>query len=359
MSSFDPPRTPLNPPHLEGVQALRGIAALLVVLVHYGTAAVAKGFGWSGLDRIEMGHAGVDIFFVVSGFIMEYTAGGNADRRGFLLRRALRILPLYWTLTLIAYALIVLAPGFLARAAGPDHFVLSMLLLPGLSPNGNGWYVIGMAWSLSYELWFYIVFAALMPFSARIRLISLATVFAGTIVLGLVLDPASPIARIACDAIAIEFLAGVAVAMRYRGGLRWPRSLAIAIAVVSAVALIARFDAYAADGFPRLALWGLPAMGIVFAVVLGEWHAAGSAGRILAWLGDRSYSLYLSHFFAIAAFGHLYARASVPLPAALCAVVCLGMALGLAEICYRTIEVPARRVLASRQHPRPNALVST
>lgn len=333
---------------LPGVQALRGIAALLVVLVHYATAAFEHGFGWPGIERIQLGHAGVDIFFVLSGFIMEYTAGGSPDRRGFILRRAARVLPLYWVLTIIAYALVVFAPTVVNRDATVGQFALSMVLLPGVSPNGNGHYVLGMAWTLSYELWFYAVFALLMPFTAPVRLAGLAIVFAGAIAIGIVLDPASPVARIPVDPLVLEFLVGVGLAMTYRAGLRWRPAAALLIACAAVLALAFRHDAYAADGFRRLALWGLPAAGIVFAVVLGRWQAGGVLARLLARLGDISYSLYLSHFFAIATFVLLRKTWPGALPLAISALACLALAILYAEACYRLIEAPARARLSLR-----------
>jgi exopolysaccharide production protein ExoZ len=78
---------------------MRGIAALLVVFHHYIGAAVEKGFAIAGLEGVAIGNVGVDIFFIISGFIMEYVCGARSyapgDRRAFMINRMQRILPLY------------------------------------------------------------------------------------------------------------------------------------------------------------------------------------------------------------------------------------------------------------------------
>src|SRR4051794_11659255 len=88
---------------LVGLQALRGLAALLVVFVHYNGTAISRGFNFPALSHVVIGNIGVDIFFVISGFIMELITGGRffvaGDRKRFLVRRAVRVLPLYWVLT--------------------------------------------------------------------------------------------------------------------------------------------------------------------------------------------------------------------------------------------------------------------
>ena len=75
---------------LIGVQILRGIAALLVVFHHYIGTSVERGFAIGGLERAAIGNAGVDIFFVISGFIMEYAISARAYRPGAGLRRRRR-----------------------------------------------------------------------------------------------------------------------------------------------------------------------------------------------------------------------------------------------------------------------------
>lgn len=153
---------------LYGIQLLRGLAATAVV-VHHALEQSNGAIGRFSPDWLTtVGAAGVDIFFVISGFVMFYVSfgpGRSPPTAGdFLFRRATRIYPFYW-LCCIAM-LIISAMGFLASHRYDANTILtSLALLPGRK-------IIGVSWTLVFEIYFYLIFAAMLPWrSPRVAIL--------------------------------------------------------------------------------------------------------------------------------------------------------------------------------------------
>ena len=177
--------TPLStsPVEVASIQYLRALAALLVVFVHaqeqypIGGRIIPSAFGLGG----------VDLFFLISGFVMTFTAAQRPlTRLDFLKRRVVRIVPLYWTMTLATAGLIFVAPA-LTR---DSHFAWSDLLtslsfIPHYNAGKAGSIspIIKLGWTLNYEMFFYLVFAALLPLKPWLRTTSALLVFAVLIAL--------------------------------------------------------------------------------------------------------------------------------------------------------------------------------
>src|SRR5262252_7189935 len=139
---------------------LRAAAALAVVYFHATSDA--------GLDfRIHVGAHGVDVFFVVSGFIIAYVGACAPDR--FLLRRIVRIVPAYWTATLAVFALAAIAPGVLhSTRTDVVHLLCSLLFIPRAATNGDVVPTLVLGWSLNYEMYFYALFAVSLLAAPRL-----------------------------------------------------------------------------------------------------------------------------------------------------------------------------------------------
>lgn len=147
-----------------GIQALRFIAAALVVVAHATQAVSIRLQGGDGQSYWELGTFGVDIFFVISGFIMATTTnrmpGGWVFALEFMRRRLIRIVPMYWIYT----SLKLLAVGLVAGSSTKpfptiDHIVASYFLVPYPDASGELWPVLPVGWTLTFELTFYIAFA--------------------------------------------------------------------------------------------------------------------------------------------------------------------------------------------------------
>ena len=350
---------------LIGIQVLRGLAALMVVFHHYVGTSVERGFAISGLERAAIGNAGVDIFFVISGFILEYTLGSRAvhagDRSKFLLRRMARVLPLYWALTLVAYVIATFFPFIVNSTTTTRQLIYSMALLPD---GAVGSYVLPLAWTLTFEFYFYLLFAAMMGLKPLHRLLGLAILFAPgllvpeaayaqNVVLGILLNP-----------ILFEFLAGVFLAQLIAGGVTVNRYSGAALVLAGSAMLLMGLNINVTESLHRLLVWGGPALLIVGGVVLARTPKTvgkpSLALRFGAWIGDRSYSLYLSHFFAISIFSKIYYHYLInhAVPPWLSGLGLFAVCILAAHVCYVLIERPARIRLASyfsRRKRQPQA----
>src|SRR5262245_17640204 len=149
------------------IQILRAVAALAVVVMHIGTEL--RYWGKATISWTDVGNAGVDLFFVISGFIMVFIAWNRFGHRDapvdFFARRLIRIVPLYWLVT-TGY---VLAGSFPTR-----RIVTSYLFVPDFSTNAAPLPVVLQGWTLNFEMFFYLVLAValLLPRRAALTCVS-------------------------------------------------------------------------------------------------------------------------------------------------------------------------------------------
>jgi peptidoglycan/LPS O-acetylase OafA/YrhL len=295
------------PAKLRNVQALRAIAALLVVGNHL-PRDEGKLFGGGLLAGTgAAGATGVDLFFILSGFIMLVTTwnvfGQPGAARDFLIRRVLRIYPLWILVTLFALALNHVAPSALhLENNSPLDAVWSLLLIPhGVDP------IVVVGWSLQFEMYFYLVFsAALLLVRDRLKLaiglwiaVTLALQIAGA--LGGVWW-----LRFFGDPLAFEFMAGIGIGVLVMNRRYIRPEIFLAIGIVGAVVAIAYSARF--SGFPTLPLaWfrvtcvGTFMAAIVYGAVALEARDGRIAPRWLVSLGDASYSMYLWHGYLLGA----------------------------------------------------------
>lgn len=325
-----PPTT--APGLVRSIQYLRGVAALGVVVFH----AAARAGGSFGV-----GAAGVDIFFVISGFIMwEVTCRRTPPPGEFLLRRAQRIVPLYWLVTLGTAALAILAPAALpAMRPTLAHVGQSLLFIPHVAPDGLIAPLIVPGWTLSYEIFFYLIFAFALLAPVRFRAWLVSATLAGLVLARPLGDTHNALWSTYTDPILLEFGAGVWLGWaRSRDRLpgRWVAALLIAAALVAlAWTSISAIDVSRA----RVLLWGLPAVLLVTGFVSLERHRGVPAWPAMQLLGDASYSIYLIHGLAIsAAVRVLVAVGSFPPPAIFAIALVVGVASGL--VLYACLERP-------------------
>lgn len=283
----------------ESIQALRALAALGVVAFHTNGNVLA--YGWlphffAPISRF--GEMGVDVFFVISGFIMVFVTHeqptGIASARSFIAARISRIVPLYWLLTLLFILLLVIVPN----AFGNAHFnawnaITSFVFFPSLNWEGIAAPVVGVGWTLNYEMWFYLVFAIAMC-ATRHRVLAAGTFLALTSLLRLLPD-GGMVHQFYTNPIVLEFVFGCCVGVLYTSGRTISLPAALAFSFVTAVAMAVFSPVFTETN--RFIVFGLPALA-VFIVGL----SLESKVRWNAWLeriGDSSYSLYLTHVFSV------------------------------------------------------------
>lgn len=334
---------------LPSIQAMRGVAALAVLVHHLGQyAGLRFSAGWL-LPGSGLLWSGVDIFFVLSGFLMAWSSFGksNAVRSSvaFLTGRAGRIYPPYWA----ALALTVMIAVALPQAM-PKETVCPALCQISLMPY-DGSPLLGPAWTLSYEVIFYLIFAALLMFPGKTRLFGLGVWTMIVLVSGLFFPPSNraSIIHLALAPLPLEFLMGCWIAVALQKGQRFTSLFAAMFALFLMLMGAAYFNSVSpglrgsAAEWARVALVGLPAVGLVFTLASMDLTKAIQPPHIFQWLGDRSYSLYLIHWPIVVGLSWIVheslSGAAVP---AMTFVICgFGASLAISAVMYRYVESPS------------------
>ena len=367
---------------LDSIQALRGIAALLVLVFHIAGHQIQilgehpTSDLWVKKGPWYQGYAGVDLFFLISGFVMVYVTRNTgqtlSDVLGFVKKRATRIYPLWWILASFmgAYFFItyrMLGAPDLSGVSPPatGYFIKSLLLIPQDHDP-----VLRLGWTLIHEMQFYLIFAVLL-FAPRRWLPALLTLWAGVNISGYFLGwtDTGAVQAIVFSLLSLEFIAGAAVALlMIRGVNVAPKPILIIGIALTLIALI-----FYTDNSTSLTKWGrVVVYTLPFAMIIYGASVMEQAGRIkvprwLTTLGDWSYSLYLSHYLVLLVIRRiggllapylpesLVARFTVGAPGLLdnIAFITVGFVLSIitAGLCYYILERPllrlARPTLAS------------
>jgi exopolysaccharide production protein ExoZ len=334
---------------LPALQALRGIAASLIVFFHFAQLYQERtptpsrihdsGFG-------DLGACGVDLFFVISGFIMVYTtrtkAGGN-DALVFMTRRILRIYPLYWFWTSLLLALWLGGLAQRMQRYSASYVARSYFLIPSF--NGVNFHpLVHQGWTLSFEMFFYLIFSCGIVLKLRSgKLLLLAATFSICALVSRSLAPDSGVRYLLTNPISIEFLYGMLAAellvkVRPICSHCAARSLSIALIGVGAGALLFTIKFYDAYSL-RFAFYGVPVSCIVLG---GAMLGSAPAPSLLVYLGDRSYSIYVTHgFFLMAyAFALKHWAFCFGLPADTAIALAGAMTLALSSFTYSLVERP-------------------
>jgi peptidoglycan/LPS O-acetylase OafA/YrhL len=332
------------------VQALRGIAALLVVAFHAVDSWGRHVVGQTADDLWPNGSVGVDIFFVISGLVMVLSAGRVAGRVGawriFLRQRIIRIVPVYWITTTVKLAAVVAFPAMVLRTRTDLSYVLgSYLFLPVRDLNGEMFPVLPVGWTLTYEMLFYAL--VVLALAWRRPVFAVAGPALGAFGLAGITGALGGWA----NTIVIEFLFGVLIGVAMVHARRIPRAAAIwLIGLGFAYILIGPV----VNGVLRPVTWGIPAACIVGGAVVAEERLAPIIPRWLLNAGDASYSIYLTHGFVIPVIFICVARSlpeTIWLPATI--VAGLLVSAGVGRLGFIAIERPLLRRLR-----RPSPVVA-
>ena len=302
---------------LVGVQYLRGVAALMVAYFHLaGQHPTYTAFFKQHLMGFDTLSSGVDVFFVISGFII-LVSSRNLRPGGFLARRLMRIAPLYWILTLVAAAMALLAPSlFRTTVVSPEYLLKSLLFIPYANPGQHGDLVplIVPGWSLNFEMFFYLLFAALLLWPLRLRLAISGAVFLVLLVGAAWLHSLERWRELAFfgNFKIFEFWMGMIIAQLYLGRrvhLPWWSCVAITVLGFAALVLGVPLGLLPAGSWQEaLFLHIVPSAMIVFGAVGAEQSRPMPRLPFLLLLGDASYSLYLTHIFSLGAARAIWSR---------------------------------------------------
>lgn len=273
------------------IQALRGIAALFVVLEH--------------IRFLNCGAFGVDIFFCISGFMILFSTQKSTEH--FLSKRLIRILPFYWLMTLATYAILLLVPGLFAQTEADPVFLLkSLFFIPFDVGGGVLQPLLRIGWTVNCEIFFYLLFYISLKISHKYRGLICSGLLLGVVMLAALFPSASPFLSFYGDPVMLEFILGMIAEhichrlyTLYMSG-RLPRLL-LPLSFVTATlcfgGLLMTRQYADAIGFRRPLLWGLPALVILLCFFLIGLYLKMPVP--LTRLGDISFSLYLLHYYPV------------------------------------------------------------
>jgi exopolysaccharide production protein ExoZ len=313
LASMSRANAPADPARKSGqlvsLQYLRAVAAMMIVFTH----------GWDQLpwlkERIpNVAQSGVDLFFVISGFIMVYvTAKAGSSALHFMRMRIHRIVPLYWLYTFATAALLLAAPNlFKTSAFTVSHFLQSLLFIPHWGPTGSISPMILLGWTLNYEMFFYAIFAIAMAILAARRVPLAIAMLLVLPILGLLINfGGSAAGEFYSNEIILEFIFGMLLAPLFLNGVLDRVGAPIGIALIAAGIIGLCIGGYHFESSRALS-FGVPAALIVAGALSVEATRHVAKVQPFLLLGDASYSIYLAHLFPIALLRFGWNRAMLP-----------------------------------------------
>ncbi len=328
----------------EFLQVARFGAALLVVVTHatfYVKERVSQGF-----DVWHFGEIGVPIFFAISGLVMvistSNSALGASGAKGFLIRRLIRIVPLYWLATGIKVAIALAAPGVVNH----NHFQLthalqSFLFIPYFNSAGELRPMHGVGWTLLHEAFFYVLFALCMAVGRRPVFVASATITLACI-LGMMFDLRSALLTVVTSSVNMNFVVGMLLGslVLKTESSAYPTTRRAALIAGAAVVDFLVGAVFGWGSTPFL-------IGLVSILMFVLLKTPMPRLRLFQKFGDSSYSLYLFHPFLLPALLIVLAK---PLGQSLWVLVAISTLLAVvgAHLIHLWIEVPTIRWLKAR-----------
>ncbi|MEG4234075.1 acyltransferase [Microcoleus sp. Pol11C3] len=310
--------TKSSTPHkkLNLLQVYRGIAALLVVMFHINQMSTERLNQVTFFNLFLAGESGVDYFFVLSGFIMVYvhrSAIGKKDQlKSFLVKRAVRIYPIYWIITLTVLCFFLVIPGFANNQdLGLGYVIVSLLLIPQKDKP-----ILDVGWTLIYELYFYFLFSIAIWLKPKYSVPILSTWLFVTILqfCKIVKFPGSLfLLNRGFGNMNLEFVWGCLAAyivIKYNNKIGKYRWIVFGIANLGYV-ILGMLVAWRKIEIERITTFGLLAALLIIAATLIDLKDSPKIPYLLIFLGDASYSIFLTHGPLISASTKILQKANL------------------------------------------------
>lgn len=360
---------PLGRPisRIDSLQIGRAIAALIVVASH-SVEDLKRLYPKQALASPFPGGFGVEVFFVISGFIIWHISRNRTGRisasADFAWVRIWRIAPLYWLSTLL-YVLTATALSASVNRSNINivHLISSIFFIPTPDPDGSMLPVLTLGWSLNFEMFFYFIIATLLWMRPR-SILCIITILFGALAFSRPFLPIHSALGFFAQPFLLEFLAGVWVAeLHARSSWRLPP---IAIWPILLTFISVSLVFFMRTGVDKLSQWeasggygpntfSIPVV-IIFVLALVLCRSPEKNNllrRALVSIGNASYSLYLLHMFVIRSL-EIFAfkiHLSSHIPSILMWILLLLISCYIAWISWAFFEVPVER-FGKRLRPR-------
>ncbi|RUQ34012.1 MAG: acyltransferase [Candidatus Competibacteraceae bacterium] len=343
----------MTPVKFENIQALRGVAVLLVVFCHLQAIEQKYSPGATFLpDWLDYAIASVDLFFVISGFVIATVTRGqfqSLSKAGhFIFQRVTRIYPPYWFYSTLVLIIWLYKPEMVNAGQGHQiNLLASFLIIPqDLLP------LVMVGWTLIHEMYFYIVITVMMPIIPE-RIFPVLLVLWTLIVISGFLyfitncdGNYSATVRVIFHPLTLDFIGGAAAALllnsRILNNDRVIIAIVISIFLCSVIWFNINQSVLKIEGLLRVLLFGIPSLLVVYAAARSEINGTAYFPKSMIKIGDASYSIYLSHVLVLSALGRIWAKMATTGATAhvIMLVVMLLATISVGLLSYRWIEIP-------------------
>lgn len=276
---------------VEIIQLLRLIGAICIIIYHSGIVG-------------EHGYFAVEIFCILSGYILMYSTQKESSKQGFLKKRILRIVPLYWLATIFMYVLLLVAPQLSIMAeAKPEYLLKSMFFIPFFNSKGYGVPILGIGWTLNYEMFFYLIFFVALHISHKLRGIISSVVILVLVALHYILNFDALIWNYYTDAFMLEFVFGIFAfyTMDWLKARVQKKAIRYCLLTLSLLCFLWMcFDVGVGTDILRCVRLGIPAL--LFFMIIIACYEQNSYPKLLISYGNATFSIYLLEYFSTAAY---------------------------------------------------------
>jgi len=344
----------LSSQKIRSIQVLRAIAVAMVTYSH--------AFVWVERLRLHepfssllyafrsfsyLGNCGADLFFVITGFLMFYLHfddfGQFHASKKFIIRRIIRIVPIYWLLNSIGFLLLFLIPSLFPHYQGVNlPWVLGCyFFFPWPQSTGAISPILAVAWTLNYEIHFYLLFAVALILKRKYGITLIFTFIMTAVTMGVLLEPKHPWIQLLTRSILLEFVFGILIFLlvSYFHPSKITAWILLCVSVTS-IGLTGVY--YPQSDTARVITWGLPSAMLLTAVIWLQFKCLGHFGSLLVTLGDASYSIYLLQVFSLPGLAYLFYELHLInlLPIGVMSILLWLVSCGAGVIFWRLVERP-------------------
>ena len=338
---------------IEGIQALRGLAALLVACAHLPWDSCTTETG-DYQKFIPVTFSGVDIFFVISGVVMMvscYSVSGYNSAFDFLSRRMVRIIPLYWICSFIGIAQFLADRPYTGFNGQIRRKVFTSLFLLPMTNNGNQLDfapLIVQGWTLEYEVFFYAIFALSIALLPRCKITAVGTSIILICIVGSLINLPTPMFQYSRTN-SLEFVYGMVIGKLWLTKFKIPAYISLLIFSLGVFSIVS-FAHYSDEAdIWRSVVWGIPAAAVVAACTLGPPPNQNLFSRTAELCGNASYSLYLCHKLVYGFWFYVQSGSRSPVPTSIWIFPLLLMsAIVTALVLFNFVERPLNAWLKVR-----------